>query len=150
MHVAQYVWAAAHAFYKLGTIEAEAWAADHLTSPLADQADRAAAEMTAKTQQAHLPAARREAVDTCRRYLTGHLAQLRYDTALENGWPIATGAVEWACRHLIGDHSTSPAPAGDSTAPKLSPTPCPDRRRPLRRLLALTYRPRAQTPLSHL
>ena len=39
----------------------------------------------------------------CHRYLTGHLDQLRYNTALNNGWPIATGAVEGACRHLIAD-----------------------------------------------
>jgi hypothetical protein len=38
-----------------------------------------------------------------RDYLTGHLDQLHYDTALEAGWPIATGSVEGACRHLIGD-----------------------------------------------
>jgi hypothetical protein len=63
----------------------------------------AGAEMTAKTQQAHLPAARREAVDPCRRYLTSHLTQLRHDVALDNGWPITTGAVEGTCRHLIGD-----------------------------------------------
>lgn len=31
------------------------------------------------------------------------LGRLRYGTALESGWPIATGAVEGACRHLIGD-----------------------------------------------
>lgn len=37
------------------------------------------------------------------RYLTGHLARLRYDIALKNGWPIATGSVEGACRHLVGD-----------------------------------------------
>ena len=49
------------------------------------------------------PATRREAVDACHRYLTGHLDQLRYDTALDRGWPIATGAVEGACRHLIAD-----------------------------------------------
>lgn len=48
-------------------------------------------------------ASRREAVDACRRYLTGHLDQLRYDIALAAGWPIATGAIEGACRHLIGD-----------------------------------------------
>ncbi|CCK24825.1 hypothetical protein BN159_0446 [Streptomyces davaonensis JCM 4913] len=48
-------------------------------------------------------AARRDAVDACHRYLTSHLDQLRYDTALKDGWPIATGAVEGACRHLIAD-----------------------------------------------
>lgn len=30
-----------------------------------------------------------------------HLAP--YDQALEAGWPIATGVIEGACRHLIGD-----------------------------------------------
>lgn len=103
VHVAEYVWAAAHAFHKPGTTEAEAWAADHLTAILAGHAARVAAEMTAQAERDHLPASRRKAVDACDRYLTGHLDQLRYDTALANGWPIATGAVEGTCRHLIAD-----------------------------------------------
>ncbi|MBT2452931.1 ISKra4 family transposase [Streptomyces sp. ISL-43] len=103
VHVAEYVWAAAHAFHKPGTTEAEAWAADHLTAILAGHASRAADQMTAQADREHLSATRRGAVDACHRYLTGHLDQLRYDTALENGWPIATGAVEGACRHLIAD-----------------------------------------------
>ncbi|MFE9610960.1 ISKra4 family transposase [Streptomyces sp. NPDC006012] len=103
VHVAEYVWAAAHAFHKPGTTEAEAWAADRLTAILAGHAARTATEMTAEAEREHLPAARREAVDACHRYLTGHLDQLHYDTALDNGWPIATGAVEGACRHLIAD-----------------------------------------------
>lgn len=103
VHVAEYAWAAAHAFHKPGTTEAEAWAADHLTAILAGNAARAAEEMTAEAVRERLPAARREAVDACYRYLTGHLDQLRYDTALNNGWPITTGAVEGACRHLIAD-----------------------------------------------
>jgi hypothetical protein len=59
--------------------------------------------MTAQAQREHLRAAGRDAVEACGRYLTGHLDQLKYDTALAAGWPIATGAVEGACRHLIAD-----------------------------------------------
>jgi hypothetical protein len=103
VHVAEYVWAAAHAFHKSGTTEAEAWAADRLTAILAGQAAHIAAEMTSQVEREHLPPARREAVDACGRYLTGHLDQLHYDAALAAGWPIATGAVEGACRHLIAD-----------------------------------------------
>ncbi|CAM5548445.1 hypothetical protein GCM10010345_18750 [Streptomyces canarius] len=103
VHVAEYVWAAAHAFYKPGTTEAETWAADHLTAILSDHAARAAAEMTAQAEGEHLSASRREGVDACHRYLTGHLDQLRYEIALARGWPIATGAVEGACPHLIAD-----------------------------------------------
>jgi hypothetical protein len=103
VHVAEYVWAAAHAFHKPGTTEAEAWAADHLTQILAGHTAHTADQMTAQADRERLAAARREAVDACHRYLTGHLDQLHYDTALDNGWPIATGAVEGACRHLIAD-----------------------------------------------
>jgi hypothetical protein len=103
VHVAEYVWTAAHAFHKPGTTEAEVWAADRLTAILSGDAARAAAEMNFDAERKHLSAARREAIDACHRYLTGHLDQLHYDTALKNGWPIATGAVEGACRHLIAD-----------------------------------------------
>ncbi|WP_406465051.1 ISKra4 family transposase [Streptomyces sp. NBC_01622] len=103
VHVAEYCWTAAHAFHLVGSREAETWAADKLTAILAGHADRAAAEMNLQAAAEHLSAARREAVTTCHRYLTGHLDQLHYDTALAAGWPIATGAVEGACRHLIAD-----------------------------------------------
>lgn len=103
VHVSEYVWTAAHCFHKPGTPQAEAWVAGHLTTILHGQADRAAAEITAQADTAHLRGARREAAAACVRYLTGHLDQLHYDTALAKGWPIATGAIEGACRHLIGD-----------------------------------------------
>ncbi|MFI6339903.1 ISKra4 family transposase [Streptomyces sp. NPDC050535] len=103
VHVAEYCWTAAHAFHPPGSREAETWAADKLTAILAGHADRAATEMTAQAAAEQLPATRREAVTTCHRYLTGHLDQLHYDTVLAAGWPIATGAVEGACRHLIAD-----------------------------------------------
>jgi hypothetical protein len=37
------------------------------------------------------------------RYLIARREYLRYDQALANGWPIATGVIEGACRHLIAD-----------------------------------------------
>ncbi|MFI0243046.1 ISKra4 family transposase [Streptomyces sp. NPDC016845] len=103
VHVSEYLWTAAHAFHRPGTVEAETWVAAHLTAILHGQAARAATEITAQAEQCRLRGAKREAVDACTGYLTGHLEQLGYDTALAAGWPIATGAIEGACRHLIGD-----------------------------------------------
>ncbi|MFI5987906.1 ISKra4 family transposase, partial [Streptomyces sp. NPDC051555] len=103
VHVAEYIWTAAHCFHKAGTPAAEAWVAGHLTSILHGQAARAASEITTQADTANLRGAKREAADACVRYLTSHFAQLHYDTALARGWPIATGAIEGACRHLIGD-----------------------------------------------
>jgi hypothetical protein len=39
----------------------------------------------------------------CVRYLDGKREYLRYDQALQAGWPVGTGVIEGACRHVIGD-----------------------------------------------
>ncbi len=36
-------------------------------------------------------------------YLTNKKPHLGYDHALKAGWPIATGIIEGACRHLVAD-----------------------------------------------
>ncbi len=55
------------------------------------------------TQASTLSARRRDGIDACIRSLTNNAEHLRYDQALEAGWPIATGVIEGACRHLIAD-----------------------------------------------
>jgi hypothetical protein len=70
---------------------------------LAGASTRVAAEITAEAGAAGLTAGQRTGADACVRYLTGKHDFLRYDQALAAGWPIATGVIEGACRHLIGD-----------------------------------------------
>jgi hypothetical protein len=70
---------------------------------LAGDSARVAAEITAEADAAGLTAGQRNGADTCVRYLTGKQEFLRYDQALAAGWPVATGVIEGACRHLIGD-----------------------------------------------
>ena len=103
VHVAEYVWNTAHAFHPVGSLGAETFAAEKLTAILHGHAARVTTEMTTQAETEHLTGSKRDTVDTCVRYLTGHLDRLHYDTALNKGWPIATGSVEGACRHLIGD-----------------------------------------------
>ncbi|GAA2644534.1 ISKra4 family transposase [Streptomyces vastus] len=103
VHVSEYVWGAAHCFHQPGTPECEAWVAGHLTTILHGQATRAVAEITAQADQGGLRGTSREGADACIRYLTGHADRLHYDTALASGWPIATGPIEGACRHIIAD-----------------------------------------------
>ncbi|TMR89276.1 hypothetical protein [Nonomuraea sp. 160415] len=55
------------------------------------------------TQAAALPVDRRDGLETAVHYLTSHCEFLRYDHALEQGWPIATGVIEGTARHLVGD-----------------------------------------------
>ena len=53
--------------------------------------------------RASLEPAQRANADTCAKYLTNKRAYLDYPTALKQGWPIATGIIEGACRHLVKD-----------------------------------------------
>jgi hypothetical protein len=87
----------------VGSEAAETFAAEKLTAILHGHAARVADEMTDQARKDKLTGSKRKGVETCVRYLTGHLDQLHYDIALNKGWPIATGSVEGACRHLIGD-----------------------------------------------
>ena len=51
-------------------------------------------------------------------YLTAKEPYLDYPRALAEGWPIATGVIEGACRHLVPTGWASPAPAGACPAPR--------------------------------
>lgn len=42
-------------------------------------------------------------VDKCADYLLKNKQRFDYAAALSNGWPIATGIIEGACRHLVKD-----------------------------------------------
>ena len=45
----------------------------------------------------------RKPVDTYARYLLNNAKYLKYDDYLKAGFPMATGVIEGACRHLIHD-----------------------------------------------
>jgi hypothetical protein len=100
-HVLEKLWAAAWDLHRPGDGAAEDWVATHALALLAGHTDQVAAALNA--QAAAFSPRRRGQIDTCIRYLTSNAPFLRYDQALEAGWPIATGVIEGACRHLIGD-----------------------------------------------
>ena len=103
IHVLEYIWKAAWSLHSPGDPAAEDWVAVKALAVLAGDSTRAAAEITTETETAGLTAAQRTGADACVRYLTGKNEFLCYDQALAAGWPIATGVIEGACRHLIGD-----------------------------------------------
>jgi hypothetical protein len=101
--VLEYLWKAAWSLHAAGDPAAEDWVAVKALAVLAGDSARVAAEITAEAAAAGLTAGQRNGADTCVRYLTSKQEFLRYDQALAAGWPIATGVIEGACRHLIGD-----------------------------------------------
>ena len=103
IHVLEYLWKAAWALHPAGDPAAEDWVAVKALAVLAGGSGRAAAAITAEAGAAGLTASQRASADTCARYLSSKQQLLRYDQALQAGWPIATGIIEGACRHLIAD-----------------------------------------------
>ena len=103
IHVLEYLWKAAWCFHADADPQAEAWVATHAISILSGHVAQAITTIDGQALHAGLSRDQRRGVDTCIGYLTAKQEFLGYDTALERGWPIATGVIEGACRHLIGD-----------------------------------------------
>jgi hypothetical protein len=103
VHVLEYLWGAAWSLHPAGDPAAEDWVAVKALAVLAGNSDRAANEITAEADAVGLDASQRTGTAACVRYLEGKREFLHYDQALEAGWPIATGVIEGACRHLIAD-----------------------------------------------
>ena len=103
IHVLEYIWKASWSLHDTGDPAAEDWVAVKALQVLAGGSARAAEEITAQAASAGLTPSRRTGADACVRYLTARHEYLRYDHALAEGWPIATGVIEGACRHLIAD-----------------------------------------------
>jgi hypothetical protein len=104
VHVAEYVWNAARVFFRgRPAAAADTWVRDRLAAILHGDATEVAAGIRRRATHENLRGNDRRTVDTTAGYLSNKPACLRYDQALANGWPIATGVIEGACRHLVGD-----------------------------------------------
>src|SRR6185312_1206717 len=86
-----------------GDTAAEIWVAAHALTILGGGATGVADALTAAVATPGLNAEKRKTLTAVAGYLTNKTDYLHYDQALKAGWPIATGVIEGACRHLIGD-----------------------------------------------
>lgn len=107
IHVLEYLWKAAYCFYerdqKEQKLEAERWVSIRALAILEGKSSGVAAGMRRSATQRGMEEKDREAVDECADYLLKRRDMLRYDEYLKQGFPIASGIIEGACRHLIND-----------------------------------------------
>jgi len=101
IHVLEYVWKAGMALEGEGTGETESWVLERMGRILCGHASSVAAGMRRSATRRGLSTKKRQPVDTCADYLLTYKRFLRYDEYLARGYPIATGVVEGACRHLV-------------------------------------------------
>jgi hypothetical protein len=104
IHVTEHLWDAAWCFHRKASPDAGAWVRARITA-LLDGGPPAAAAIAAalRAAAARLGKARRTIAGRTAGYLESKAPYLDYPRALANGWPIATGVIEGACRHLVKD-----------------------------------------------
>ncbi|HEX4254198.1 MAG TPA: ISKra4 family transposase [Streptosporangiaceae bacterium] len=103
IHVLEYLWKAAWSFFEPGDPSAEDWVAAQAVKILEGKATQVAAGIRRRASTFGYAGAEREGADACAGYLTAKKPWLDYATALARGWPVATGVIEGACRHLVKD-----------------------------------------------
>jgi hypothetical protein len=103
MHGLEYLWDAARAFHPGGAETAQVWGQERALKVLQGHAREVAAGMRRRATLRRVSDKQRAAVDTCADYLLNRQSSLRYDVFLARGFPIATGVIEGACRHLLKD-----------------------------------------------
>lgn len=101
IHVLEYVWAAGLSLHQDDRSGLEIWVLERMLQILCGRASSVAAGMRRSATRRNLPKERRLAIDKAADYLLAYKAFLRYDVYLANGYPIASGVIEGACRHLV-------------------------------------------------
>jgi len=103
LHVTPRLWKAAPIFHGEGSAAAEAFVRERCLRVLQGGivgVIRGFREMATKRG---LTGAKKKAVTQVCAYLENNRARMRYDEYLAAGYPIASGVIEGACRHLVKD-----------------------------------------------
>ncbi len=103
VHVLEYLWGAAWCFFPEADPDAETWVRERALAILHGHPRQVAAGIRRRATTARLAKAKRRKADQCATYLVNKAGYLDYPSALAAGWPIATGIIEGACRHLVAD-----------------------------------------------
>ena len=103
IHVAEYVWKAAHVFHREGSPELACWAWTRLRWHSRGQGPQGGGGDAACGDRRRLLERHPQARRYVRDYLLKYAPYLHYDRYLAAGYPIATGVIEGACRYLVRD-----------------------------------------------
>lgn len=102
IHVSGYVWKVAKAFYSHKE-QQEAFAQERLLRILRGEVAGVVTGMRRMTSQRDLKGQAFKEVTTACNYFENNTHRMRYDEYLQAGYPIASGVIEGACRHVIKD-----------------------------------------------
>jgi hypothetical protein len=102
-HVTEYLWGLAYCFYRDGSDEAEAFVETYLRKLLEGKVNRVIGGIRQMATKRALPESKWDKVEDCLAYFAARADYMKYDEYLAAGYPIGSGVVEGACRHLVKD-----------------------------------------------
>jgi hypothetical protein len=102
LHVSQYVWRGAKVLYQHRE-QQEAFVEERLLRILRGDVHGVVTGMRRMGTQRGLKGQQRKELTTVCNYLENNSNRMRYHEYLQAGYPIATGVIEGACRHIIKD-----------------------------------------------
>src|SRR5450759_697123 len=103
MHALEKLWKAAYVFHTEGSLEADLWVLDRTLRILFGDVGQVVKGLRQSITKRGLSGAKRKTLEGVADYLYRNRPRMHYDECLANGWPIASGPVEGACKNLIKD-----------------------------------------------
>ena len=102
-HALEYLWSAAYCFFPEGSDEARAFVTKRLKRILEGNVGYVIGGLKQMNTKGDLNKAKRAQLTKVLTYFENNRRFMQYDEYLANGYPIGSGVVEGACRHLVKD-----------------------------------------------
>jgi hypothetical protein len=103
IHADEYLWKAANALLGETAPERTAWVEARTLQMLKGQISAVIADLIAIAGRPQTSKTARQTLLSVAGYYERNQGYMRYDQYLAAGWPIASGVIEGACRHLVKD-----------------------------------------------
>lgn len=102
-HVLERIWDTAHCFCPEGSVAAKEFVTDRLRRILEGDVGRVIGGLKQMATKHRLRGSRKKQLFAAINYLQRNRRYMPYDECLAQGYPIGSGVVEGACRHLVKD-----------------------------------------------
>lgn len=103
LHVTPRLWKAAHVFHAENSQAAEKFVRERLLRVLQGKVSGVIRGLREMATKHGVKGSKKKTMTTICNYLENNQERMRYDTYLAAGYPIASGVIEGACRHLVKD-----------------------------------------------
>ena len=103
IHANEYLWKVANALFGETNDQRFAWMKTRTRRMLSGKTKRLIAEFRSLAKQPKTSQGKRTQLLVTANYFERNLPFMHYPSYLSHGWPIASGVIEGACRHLVKD-----------------------------------------------